>query len=163
MTEQILRSHAARYPLMQPQDGVKLIYQNEFGGGHLIRDEAAFRRYLRAEYAATAHDPAAQPYEPLGNGIYRVHLAALGPEDLEPLAEAFLRSAKAHTGSLPSFLQKLELLKKLTAEGIFSFDSAALEAYLKDYAAAGYPMVSHSQIYREAYHPAYRIVDERFP
>ena len=37
----ILLAHAKRYPLMQPQDAVKLIYQNEFGGGHLIRDEEA--------------------------------------------------------------------------------------------------------------------------
>ena len=34
----ILLTHAARYPLMEPRDAVKLIYQNEFGGGHLIRD-----------------------------------------------------------------------------------------------------------------------------
>ena len=39
--KQILISHAARYPLMEPTDAVKLIYQNEFGGGHLIRDTEA--------------------------------------------------------------------------------------------------------------------------
>ena len=38
----ILITLAKRYPLMQPTDAVKLIYQNEFGGGHLIRDEQAF-------------------------------------------------------------------------------------------------------------------------
>ena len=43
----ILITHAKRYPLMQPQDAVKLIYQNEFGGGHLIRDEEACLNYLR--------------------------------------------------------------------------------------------------------------------
>ena len=36
--ERILRQHADSYPLLQPTDAVKLIYQNEFGGGHLIRD-----------------------------------------------------------------------------------------------------------------------------
>ena len=35
--EAILKIHVKRYPLMQPTDAVKLIYQNEFGGGHLIR------------------------------------------------------------------------------------------------------------------------------
>ena len=43
----ILIAHAKRYPPMQPQDAVKLIYQNEFGGGHLIRDEEACLNYLR--------------------------------------------------------------------------------------------------------------------
>ena len=39
--EKILQDHAKRYPQMEPTDGVKLIYQNEFGGGHLIKDENA--------------------------------------------------------------------------------------------------------------------------
>ena len=33
-----------------------------------------------------------------------------------------------------------------------------LEEYLESYKKAGYPMVSHSQRYRDAYKPAYRIV-----
>ena len=45
----ILLAHAKRYPLMQPRDAVKLIYQNEFGGGHLIRDEQTCLNYLRQE------------------------------------------------------------------------------------------------------------------
>ena len=43
----ILITHAKRYPLMQPRDAVKLIYQNEFGGGHLICDEEACLNYRR--------------------------------------------------------------------------------------------------------------------
>jgi len=35
-----------------------------------------------------------------------------------------------------------------------------LEAYLEEYKRAGYPMVSHSEQYRQAYKPAYRIVLE---
>lgn len=37
----ILRAHGERYPLMQAQDGVKLAYQNEFGGGHLAEQGPA--------------------------------------------------------------------------------------------------------------------------
>ena len=59
----ILIAHAKRYPLMQPQDAVKLIYQNEFGGGHLIRDEEACLNYLRREYTDLEKDPSAQLYE----------------------------------------------------------------------------------------------------
>ena len=36
----ILLAHARRYPAMAPQDGVKLVYQNGFGGGHLVTDPA---------------------------------------------------------------------------------------------------------------------------
>ena len=154
----ILVTHAKRYPLMQPTDAVKLIYQNEFGGGHLIRDEEACLNYLRREYATLEKDPTAALYEDIGNGIVRVNLAAVKPEDLEQLGRDFIRSAAKHKGTLDSFLNKLEVLQTLTTEGVFAFDLDALNSYLSEYEAAGYPAVSHSEQYRQAYKPAYRIL-----
>ena len=154
----ILIAHAKRYPLMQPRDAVKLIYQNEFGGGHLIRDEQACLNYLRQEYASAEKDPTAALYEDIGTGIVRVNLAAVKPEDLEQLGRDFIRSAAKHKGTLDSFLNKLEVLRMLTAEGVFAFDLDALNTYLSEYKAAGYPAVSHSEQYRQAYKPAYRII-----
>ena len=154
----ILSAHAKRYPLMQPTDAVKLIYQNEFGGGHLIRDEEACLNYLRREYATLEKDPTAALYEDIGNGIVRVNLAAVKPEDLEQLGRDFIRSAAKHKGTLDSFLNKLEVLRILTAEGVFAFVLDALNTYLSEYKAAGYPAVSHSEQYRQAYKSAYRII-----
>ena len=159
--EQILREHTKRYPLMQPCDAVKLIYQNEFGGGHLIRDEQACLNYLRREYADLEKDPTAPMYEDIGNGIVRVNLAAVREEDLEQLGQDFIASAAKHKGTLDSFLNKLEVLHKLTTAGVFSFDLDALNAYLSKYKAAGYPAVSHSPEYRQAYNPAYRVILRR--
>lgn len=156
--EQILRLHAKRYPQMEPTDAVKLIYQNEFGGGHLIRNEDVFFAYLRKEYAQTPKDASCPTQEDIGNSIIRVNLAALAEEDLVPLGKAFIRSASAIHGSLDSFLDKLKTLKQLTQEGVFSFALEQLSAYLVEYEKAGYPPVSHSQTYRDAYHPAYRII-----
>ena len=154
----ILIAHAKRYPLMQPTDAVKLIYQNEFGGGHLIRDEEACLNYLRREYADLEKDPTAPLYEDIGNGIVRVNLAALREEDLEQLGKAFIDSAAKHKGTLDSFLNKLEVLRILTAEDVFAFDLDALNAYLSEYKAAGYLAVSHSEQYRQAYKPSYRVI-----
>ena len=36
--EALLRAHRARYPLMEAQDCVKLLYQSEFGPRHLGED-----------------------------------------------------------------------------------------------------------------------------
>ena len=159
--EQILREHAKRYPLMQPCDAVKLIYQNEFGGGHLIRDEQACLNYLRREYADLEKDPTAPMYEDIGNGIVRVNLGAVREEALEQLGQDFIASAAKHKGTLDSFLNKLGVLHKLTTAGVFSFDLDALNAYLSEYKAAGYPAVSHSPEYRQAYNPAYRVILRR--
>ena len=158
----ILIAHAKRYPLMQPTDAVKLIYQNEFGGGHLIRDEEACLKYLCREYADLEKDPTAPLYEDIGNGIVRVNLAAVKPEDLEQLGKNFIDSAAKHKGMLESFLNKLKVLETLTAEGVFPFDTNALSAYLYEYKAAGYPAVSHSPEYRQAYNPAYRIIRKAY-
>ena len=54
------------------------------------------------------------------------------------------------------------VLKELTAEGKMPFSPKDLEIYLESYAAAGYPAVSHSEIYRNAYHPAYRVIRKEF-
>ena len=158
----ILIAHAKRYPLMQPTDAVKLIYQNEFGGGHLIREVEACLNYLRREYADLEKDPTAPLYEDIGNGIVRVNLAAVKPEDLEQLGRAFIDSTANHKGMLESFLNKLKVLETLTAEGVFPFDTNALSAYLYEYKAAGYPAVSHSPEYRQAYNPAYRIIRKAY-
>lgn len=158
--EQILREHAKRYPIMQPTDAVKLIYQNEFGGGHLIRDEQACLNYLRREYESVAKDASIPLYEDIGNGIVRVNLAAVKEEDLEQLGKDFIRSAAEHKGNLDSFLRKLDVLKKLTAQGVFAFGNTELDAYIVEYVNERYPIVSHSTKYRESYKPAYRIICE---
>ena len=159
--KKILREHARRYPLMQPTDAVKLIYQNEFGGGHLIRDEEACLNYLRREYAFVEKNPTAPLHEGIGNGIVRVNLTAVKPEDLEQLARDFIRSAAEHTGSMDSFLRKLEVLRQVTLEGYFAFGAESLEMYLEEYKKAGYPAVSHSETFRKAYEPSYRIIVSR--
>lgn len=156
--EQILREHALRYPKMEPADAVKLIYQNEFGGGHLVKDEKTCLDFLYREYASVTKDPSIPLYDPIGNNIVRVNLAALEETALEQLGKEFIRSAAAHQGNPERFLEKLEVLCRVTERGVFAFRSDALKAYLKEYAADGYPIVSHSQVYRASYQPAYRIV-----
>ena len=156
--ERILREHAMRYPKMQPTDAVKLIYQNEFGGGHLIREEQACLNHLHREYESVEKDDSIPLYEDIGNGIIRVNLAAMKEEDLDQLGREFIRSAAGHKGNPDSFLHKLEVLKKLTAQGTFLFGSSDLDGYLAEYEKTGYRAVSHSAEYRERYRPAYRII-----
>ena len=160
----ILLTHAERYPLMEPRDAVKLIYQNEFGGGHMIRDESGCLDFLRQEYESVKQCPDLPLLEEIGSEIVRVNLAALDHHGYSPasVGTAFLLSAAVHQGNPDSFLHKLSTLKELTAEGKMPFSPKDLEAYLESYAAAGYPAVSHSATYRNAYHPAYRVIRKEF-
>lgn len=156
----VLALHAKRYPLMRPCDAVKLIYQNEFGGGHMIADPNASLERLRAEYGRMARDPSAPRLEEIGNGVVRVMLPALEDRDgaLEELNRVFVHSARRRTGTSAAFREKLELLRALTRRGAFGFSGAELEAYLEPYIKSGCPPASHSPEYRQAYRPAYRVV-----
>ena len=155
-----LKAHARKYPRMQPQDAVKLLYQSEFAGGHIIKSrEYAYAR-IADEYAATPHDAAKPLFEEIGSGIARVNLAAVDKNEypLDTLTDDFVRSAALHKGSMDAFLEKLSLLREAFDEIGFTFTREDLDAYLTKYALEGYPMVSHSAIYREAYAPAYRVM-----
>lgn len=158
----VLLAHACRYPAMNPTDAVKLLYQSEFGGGHLIRDESAYLSRLREEYEATPQRSDVPLWEEIGGGMVRVNLAALDSAGLSPqeLGRVFLRSAESPRGTLAGFREKLALLQTLTREGAFPFSPADLDAWLDAYEAQGFPPVSHSPAYRAAYRPAYRVVEK---
>lgn len=155
----ILLSHFARYPKMTPQDAVKLLYQSAFGPGHLIRDEDMARTRLAEELAATPEREELL-LEDIGSGYARLYLGAAKAQNLpfDTIFTRFLASAQAACPGKTAFETGLSCLEALTAQGRAPFDSAALEAYLTEYRAEGCPMVSHSQTYRDHYHPAYRVV-----
>ena len=166
MTEfgKLLEAHALRYSAMQPQDAVKLAYQSEFGGGHMIGDVEACKAYLAEEYAATVQDADTPLIEDIGGGMIRLQLAALDAEGITPAqaARLFIASANQPRGTKEGLLAKLECIREQAEAGVFGFDAAELAAYLQEYAAAGYPAVRHSEQYRAAYQPAYRVIDRRW-
>ncbi|MFR1478422.1 MAG: hypothetical protein ACLSB9_23400 [Hydrogeniiclostridium mannosilyticum] len=51
---QIVIEHGKKYPVMQPDDAVKLVYQNEFGGGHFIQNPNASLLRLKDEQQRAA-------------------------------------------------------------------------------------------------------------
>lgn len=160
--KETLLAHFAAYPAMTAQDAVKLLYQATFGPGHLIADPAMAAKRLTEERAECSKTDA-PAFEGIGGGFCRLHL---GAEELETvpdelLSRMFLLSAEK-TGDMEIFSTRLAELEALAAEGKTPFSQAELAAYLTVYRAEGCPMVSHSQTYREAYAPAYRVVREEF-
>jgi len=152
---------------MEPADAVKLAYQSVFGGGHMIADPAkslAFLAQERAQTRADALQTSAVAFLPIGLGRARMNLASSAlcglPDTL--LNRMFVRSAQDPAGDLPLFLRVLEEVSLAAADDMFAFSAAALDAYLSGYRTAGYPMVHHSEPYRLAYRPAYRVVSSAY-
>ncbi|HPT83027.1 MAG TPA: hypothetical protein PLM25_03990 [Limnochordia bacterium] len=150
----ILQVHQQRYPELTMVDFVKLIYQNEFGPGHLISDEQASLARLEEEYSRLKPRSVQEElFEPIGNGLVRLHLRAL--EDALPLNTVnrfFVLTARKVRGTRDRFEDKLRLLRE-SVQG-----DESLDLFLEEYKRAGYPPLSHSAQFRAAYAPAYRVV-----
>lgn len=164
---EVLQAHSLRYPASRPQDAVKLIYQNEFGGGHLLTNRDRAMRMLEQEWKtanaeATTHGTESEPFaEDIGGGFLRLNLrpAAHAGFTAEQIGRMFAESAMEIRGNKPRFLAKLDFLKAHLAETNYFFDADELSAYTDEYVAGGCLPMHHSDKYKELYRPAYRIVE----
>ena len=159
----IIKEHLKMYPKMQIQDVAKLLYQSEFGGGHLIADKHRSLMRIKAEYESLSEEEkrAEMKYESIGDGMYRVYLSCL-TEDLsaEMLNRMFVASANEKKGSVIGLEEKLEACLKACKEKELPFSWEEMKEHFESWKAEGYPAKSHTDTYREAYHPAYRVMEE---
>lgn len=159
---QLLGNHIARYPRMQLDDVYKLLHQAALGPGHAVKDEAAARTWLEKEAAALgsgAEEPLQDVISPDGQ-LARIHLRAYlaAGRDLDELHRALIETAKNYPASPEKLARFCGCLGDLAAAGGIPFAQQDVIEYFDKIAGAGYPVVHHSQAYRDAYQPAYRIV-----
>ena len=151
----------ARHPASRLQDLRKALYQSAFGCGHLVDDSSAAADWIRREAAEVPADY--REIEPLDGPWCRVPLGVLS-EGLTPetLAAAFARSAAMPGEDIPALEERLVVLMELIREGTLPFDPAEAAAEIAAWRAAGFPACHHSEEYRNAYHPAYRVLHKRY-
>lgn len=170
MSEALLEKRLAETPEMEPCDGVKLLYQSQFGCGHLLPPDGHLAKRIRAERDETPENASLSPFSFIGNGLCRMNLAAPAVRALPPERLARMMTLTAEDvpplrpgdERLPDFERELSLLRAAAQAGRTRFSAAALDGYLAEYRAAGYPPVSHSPRYRAAYRPAYRVISGDF-
>ena len=155
---QVLLEHAGRYPLMLPQDAVKLVFQSEFGAEHLVSDRAGCFERLNEEYEAASAENLSILLESIGGDFARMNLSAAKREGVSPeqVFERFLAAAEGSVGSAEGLKKKILLLRDEV--GAFSFSPDELDKYLCEWRAKGFGCVSHTEEYRRAYCPSYRVV-----
>ena len=158
MLSDILLTHAKKYPLLQPSDIVKLCYQSEFGVAHFVKKDCLAD--IEKEYASAVKDGAEDKFTDIGNGYVRVSLKALKKEDLPRLAEAFEKTSLLRSGSVGSFAALLDESLQIVNEneGSFSFSAHDYASFLREYERLSFPPIRHSETYRSAYRPSYRVI-----
>lgn len=162
--QDIIISHSKSYPEMELPDYIKLIYQNEFGSGHMISNSDDSEAYLKSEYETllikASHQKRPNFIEAIGNGLCRIYLNPdkVAPDFLPLLNQLFVATANIHQGSMINFQEKLSVLSELAAQNRLPFDVENVKSYLLEYSLAGCPLMHHSEAYQKKYHPHYRVI-----
>lgn len=159
---QAVQHQLQSHPSIRPQDLFKLCYQAARGAEHLLADPAAAQQYLLREWEVTPADPDYPLYEWLSPQVVRVNLAGWKACGLLPqwLFGMFAASARPLSGDdrLEEYLRQAGQLAVQTGH----FTAPQWQTALEEYRAAGMPAVHHSEAYRAAEKPAYRIVSSRY-
>lgn len=159
MMIQLIQEHLSKYPKMQAQDIIKLIYQNEFGGGHMIDNCNLSLERIRDEVRGV--EGQGLEYEEIGNDLIRVYLGDLNELQMITLNQLFVYCANQTRGSIDSFINKLEELKLACKTGKINFDYGLICKEIDKYEKLNYPPISHSHSYHETYQPHYRVLNKK--
>jgi NADPH:quinone reductase-like Zn-dependent oxidoreductase len=158
----LVNDHLDRYPAMQIQDVYKLLYQGEFGVKHIIDSQGAARHRLSMELHQVQPDTSIPLWEIISpdSSLIRINLSPFkaARNELEKLWEAIWKTANDVQGDTAKFVNHWQVIIQGIEDGRLDFPLQETTQFWHTMEANGFPAVHHSQIYRDTYHPAYRVV-----
>ena len=86
-----IHEYLKKYPASKARDLVKLLFQRELGGGHMIENAEMCLEAVKSELDVVAFDDKAPLFEDIGNGMARLNLAAA-----KALPPAYRRHVHTH-------------------------------------------------------------------
>lgn len=186
---QILKEHLRKYPLMEPQDFGKLAYQSAFGPEHLIADSIqkncadaqihgspTVGKIMMQEWQELVGESTPRMPEAIGGQFCRFPLSACESADaVELLAELFIASANKMQGSTDGIQGNADGMQEkedetqgnaaglqIRLEQIERLKIAGMAEWMTEWKQKGCPPVHHSETYRNAYHPHYRLLRKAY-
>lgn len=154
---------AEHYPQATLQDVYKTCFQDFFGAEHLLKDTAMAHNYLLSEIAACKDEnlSAMPDYEPTGfrHRFVRVNLSEVlsGAMSEDELFARFVEAAGTNNAFSDNWSEEWQRIEKIALEVHPAWTDTILQAALQFAASTASP-VRHSEAFRNAYHPHYRIV-----
>ncbi len=150
---QCLRAARLRYPDMQPQDTVKFVFQGMLGVGHLLSSREKITEYIRGEMSGLTPEAEEPLTEKLSPAWCRLNLRRAMAEGIPPETVAGLMLASGDPRQFTredvrDLLRSLARADETAIPGETDCDRIRDEGWLP----------SHSAVYREEYHPAYRVI-----
>lgn len=147
-----LYNHRERHPLMQIWDVIKFVFQGMLGVGHLLADRDAVQRYIAMEMDGQVCAKEEPLIEVISPAWSRLNLRGAVAERLSPtvIANMMIASESCMDFSRSDVARVCESFAKELALPFGPKDARQIleESWLP----------SHSELYRAAYHPAYRVI-----
>ncbi len=171
-----VREMLIRYPDSEVRDVYKLLYQAYHGAEHALEDESATRRWLETEWGEVepiVPDESHPLFEPVfipdvTPPLYRLHLAPAKASGMsvETVLDEFMKSGSEFPVCYPedglelseAFYEAWAEVGRAISEGNISLGLEDYSQFSAEMEAAGWPPAHHSDAYREAYNPHYRLV-----
>jgi hypothetical protein len=157
----LLQLHLARRRDVQIQDVYKLLYQGVFGAEHILHNVDRARVFLEEEWERTAPNEAEVLTESVSlvGDIIRVNISRCRAEGIH-CADLWLvfqssNEVIGNTGDLRNIWQEFSELSRLE---LLPFDHEAVLNFGRQVEQEGFPARHHSEAYRQANRPAYRVV-----
>lgn len=144
-----------KYPQSTAQDYVKLLYQAEFGCEHIMGDFVL--GYIESELPQSDNLDTTL-IEPISDEYCRVHLSEYKRKGYSAATIAHCMKAVKSNGSIEHLQQMLGEFVSLVEQGAIPLSLSETNNFVTEYTEAGCPPVHHSQVFRDKYHPHYRVV-----
>ena len=161
-TRRLLLRHFEQYPAAELTDLFKYLSQSAFGCEHFVSSPERAIEYIRREFSA-AETFYGNALTDLDGDYCRVSLSCLQDGvSPETLGKLFCRSAKKEPEGKARLDAMLHTARDLIAEGALSFSLDAFDQALAWWEANGFCPVHHSETFREAYRPAYRVLSKEY-
>jgi hypothetical protein len=160
---QALAFDVASHPSIEAVDLYKFLHQAMFGPGHVVTDAAQAADALRSELAALGPPMNSETWcDALGSDPFmvRVNLRpfVVNGFSSDDLVEAFVATAGAVHGDPQQMGVALDLVVQWLQADNREELARDLHELARSMAKDGYPPVHHSAGYRQAYQPAYRVI-----
>ncbi len=161
--KQTVLEHIKKYPEMELQDILKMLFQNEFGPKHLAENEIECFKSLSTEINSIDYNENEELFEDIGCDALRLNLKAIPVgTDLNYINKIIVNSASEFCGTNEKLVVKFGLLVVMAENQEIPFDIERVRDETNAFAKNGFKPISHSEVYKQNYSPSYRVISKKY-
>jgi len=163
----LLTQHISWYPLMEPRDIYKLLYQGVMGSEHLRTSTVEYIWNLRSEFERLQPDRNQRLLEPVrpDQALFRLNLRVFKNRQMkiDLLFSSLIETTRVMIGNREEMEAVWAAFTQWCLHGqVDRFEIKKIYQLSLWLFKSGFPAVHHSEIYRREYQPAYRLISAKF-